>query len=610
MEAQFRLLGPVEMTVGSKTVQLSATKPSIVLATLLLHANEAVPTDRLYETVWGDTPPVSARTTLQTYVLRLRQLFACHQLTPGPIRTVPSGYVLDGAAETVDLLRFRHLCALAGKCAKDNDLEEESRYLAEALSLWHGPALTNIHSDLLHREEVPKLTEEWLEATERRLDIELALGRHRRLPSELRPLTAAYPDRERFREQLVEALYRSGRQAEALEECRKIRRILLDELGIDPGPDLQRLEVKILRGEALPNRLAGATGQSARAASTSDSVSASCQLPLEIPDFVDRVDIATAMVEDLTHGGGRAGPAVAILRGGPGVGKTALALRVAHQLRPVFPDGQWYVRLVDPGGSPRACGDVLGDLLRAAGVDVRDLPVDLVARASALRASMTDRRVLLVLDDVASVEQAQPLLPGTPGNAVLAISRMSLIGFTALCGVRRYHLDVLPPPDAVELLARMVGRDVVHNEYGAATELAALCGYLPLALRIVAAKLVDRPNPDLSGYVRWLRTDTLAKLAIGPSSPISVRKAFETSYRALDGGAQRLFRLLGRIGPDISADEVAARIGGPPGSAEQVLDELLDAGMIRNASAGRFAMRGLMYLYAQETARETAEHRT
>jgi DNA-binding SARP family transcriptional activator len=541
---------------------------------------------------------------LQTYVLRLRQQFARHHVVPGPIRTVPSGYVLDATVDTVDLLRLRYLCALAAKCAKDNDLEEESRYLAEALSLWHGPPLSNIHSDVLHREEVPKLTEEWLEATERRLDIELALGRHRHLPSELRPLTAAYPDRERFREQLVEALYRSGRQAEALEECRKIRRILLDELGIDPGPDLQQLEMKILRGEALPNRLAGAVAPRTTRASISDGSGAWCQLPLEIPDFVDRAEVAAAIVGDLTRCGDRAGPAVVIVRGGPGVGKTALALRVAHQVRPAFPDGQWYVRLVDPSGAPRAAADVLGQMLQAGGVDTRHLPVDLVTRASALRASLTDRRVLLVLDDVASVEQAQHLLPGTPGNAVLAISRMSLIGFTALCSVRRYAVDALPPQDAVELLARMVGRDVVHNEYEAARELAALCGHLPLALRIVAAKLVDRPNPDLSGYVRWLRTDTLAKLSIGPSSPISVRKAYEMSYRGLGDGARRLFRLFGLVGPEVGADEVAARLGGPPGGADELLDELVDASLVRNVAPGRFAMYRLTHLYAQEKVPE------
>jgi DNA-binding SARP family transcriptional activator len=254
MEPRFLLLGFGEIHIGTGVVPITVTKPSVVLATLLLRANEPVSNERLHEVVWSGTPPVSARATLQTYVFRLRRMLARHGAKTCPIRTVPGGYLVDANSASLDILRFRSLVGAAQRTGTAGDLNEESRLLSEALSVWRGQALANLTSEVLQREEIPRLNEERLWAMERRIEVELLLGRHRGLISELRPLTTAFPRRERFWEQLVEALYQSGRQAEALDEYRKVRRILREDLGLDPGRGLQELELAILRGEPLPDR--------------------------------------------------------------------------------------------------------------------------------------------------------------------------------------------------------------------------------------------------------------------------------------------------------------------------------------------------------------------
>ncbi|HEY7483061.1 MAG TPA: BTAD domain-containing putative transcriptional regulator [Streptosporangiaceae bacterium] len=599
MITHFRLLGSVEIVRRSRHIALPATKPSVVLATLLLHANEFVSTDRLIETVWGDTSPRNPRSTLQTYIMRLRQLLLENDMANCPIRTLPGGYSIDASAETLDLLRFHQLVERARR--DGGDPVDESRSLKEAISLWRGPALANIPSEVLHREEVPKLTEQWLEAHERRIDIELCLNHHRRLIGELRWLTAAYPQRERFWEQLMEALYRSGRQSEALEEYRKIKSILLNQLGVDPGPGLQQMELAILKGEVTmtsvaPEPVTMPTG-------TVKGMGVQCRLPPEIPNFVGRGKLGAQIADELIQRVDRNEAIITAIHGAPGVGKSALALRVAYDVRDLFPDGQWYLRLTDDCGGARSLIDLLTELIQFAGLDPADAPKTQAGLESVYRMAMRDRRVLLLLDDAVDAEQVKSLLPGSSSTAVLVTSRMSLVELAAQWSMRSYELDVLSRESSLDLLMGMLDKQMIYGEEGAAMELAEICGHLPLALRIAAAKLANRPGQSLAEYVRWLASDPLARLSIGKRPSISVRRAFDASYHRLSGDAQRMLQSIGACvpGPLFTMDNVVELIGTPSRYTEEVLDELADAGLIRSPDPDHFSMPVLLHAYSRQS---------
>ena len=251
IELRFSVLGPVSICADAQTVVLQSAKPVTLLAAMLLRPNRILSVDYLQNAVWNDYAYDAAKATLQTYILRLRRIFRKFGARGDIIETVPGGYRLPATAASLDLVEFRGLTAAA---ALADGPETELRLLLRALSLWQGPPLGNIQSETLHRDEVPRLTEEWLRAAERRFDVELGLGLHRDIVAELRSVTLLYPGCERFREQLMEALYRSGRQADALREYRNVKCYLDQELGVDPGRPLQRLELAILRGEELAPR--------------------------------------------------------------------------------------------------------------------------------------------------------------------------------------------------------------------------------------------------------------------------------------------------------------------------------------------------------------------
>jgi DNA-binding SARP family transcriptional activator len=607
MSVNFQLLGPAAVVSQGRTFVLPATKPSVVLATLLLHANEFVSTDHLYKTLWGDTIPESARATLQSNVMRSRQLLLAEGV-PVLIRTLPGGYTIAASADTLDLLRFSRLIERAQR--PGCDLEEESRCLSDAMSLWRGPALVNIPSDVLQREAVPMLTEQWLDATERWYDIELLLGRHSKLVGGLRSLTSAHPYRERFWEQLVEALYRSGRQTEALEEQRRVSGFLMDQLGVSPGPGLQRLELTILRGESLPVA-ASRSGDRVRISTVAaaDRPDVRCQLPPRVPDFVGRSKMIAQVADELVADLERHGSTTVIVSGPPGVGKSAFGLWVAHEVRQFFPDGQWYARLVDADGNRRRPAEVLAELLSAAGLRSVDPQNDSAALDSALRTAIAGRRVLLVLDDAVDAEQARLLIPGTVGTAALVTSRASLVDAAVSGGVRCHRLDVLPMENAVELLSDILGRDVVYAERDAAMQLAECCGRLPMALRIAATKLINRPHQSLLEYLAWLSADPLTRLSIGKRRSLSVRGAFDMSYEYLGADAQRMLRLLGSVPRDsrFTIDDVANSTGATPEFTADALDELFNASLLESTSLDSFSMPPLLHLYAMRKAREEAD---
>ncbi|WP_436499243.1 BTAD domain-containing putative transcriptional regulator [Actinokineospora sp. HUAS TT18] len=592
---EFRILGALEVRVDGREVPLPAGKHRIVLAALLLRANHVVSLGELIEYLWAGSPPAGARSTVQTYVMRLRRAFAPHEL----ITTHRDGYTLTVAAGCLDLHRFR-------AAVEDADRAEGAEAVAllrHALGLWRGPVLSDVPSEPLRAAAVLPLAEERLQILERVIDAELAAGRHAEVVAELRGLTAEHPLRERFWGQLMLALYRGGRQAEALAAYRTVHSRLRDELGIEPGDQLRDLHQAVLTGaDARPDP----------AESTPPSWVAQCTLPLDVGAYAGRGELIEDLVDTLvgTRSAGRV--PIAAVCGPPGVGKTALAVRVAHQVRAAFPDGQWYVRLgaADPG-------ELLADLLHTAGVDRATLPDATEARAAQLRARLADRKVLLLLDDAADAGQIRPLLPGTPGCAVLTTSRVHLGGLAALNDARVVRLDVLRPDEAHGLFTDLIGARAAHGD--ALSEIARLCGYLPLALRLAAANLAGGGDGAIERYLAELRAgDRLSRLSVAGDPQAAVRATFDLSYTALADDARRLFRLLGLVpGQTFGVPVAAALLDVDAARARDLVDHLHARNLLGQRDAGRYQFHDLMRLYAAERAerdeprpdRDAAAHR-
>ena len=580
---EFGVLGAMRVAVDGREVPVPAAKHRVVLAALLLRAGQVVSVAELIEHLWAEAPPEGARSTVQTYVQRLRRAFAPADL----ITTHRDGYSIEVAPGALDLEVFRTAVADAAAASARGDAVAEAEALRDGLALWRGPVLSDVPSESLRGTVVQSLSEERLRVLERVFDVELDLGRHAELVAELRGLTASHPMRERFWAQLMLALHRGGRQAEALAAYRAVRARLRDELGIEPGDRLRALHQAVLTGdvEAPPAEVARPVDPTQAAPWV-----AQCTLPLDVRVFAGRDDLVDDLLVTLT---GAAVPVVAVC-GPPGVGKSALAVRLAHRLRAAFPDGQWHVRL-----SRVELSEVLADLLHATGLDRALLPMSVDARAAQLRARLADRRVLLLLDDAADAEQVRALLPGTPGCAVLVTSRVHLGGLAALHDARVVTLEALRPAEAQHLFTDLLGAGA--GDDAALAEVAELCGYLPLALRLAAANL----GGGADRYLAELREegDRLGRLAFPGDPQAAVRTTFALSYDALPAPAQRLFRLLGLVpGQDFGVDVAAALLGVDVAAARDTLDHLTSRHMVGRRVPGRFQFHDLMRLYATELA--------
>jgi DNA-binding SARP family transcriptional activator/tetratricopeptide (TPR) repeat protein len=616
---EFRILGPVEVWDGARRLDLRGSKPRALLAVLLLHANQVVSTDHLVDQLWGEAPPPTARNLVQVAVSRLRQ--ALHDRlggnAPAPVlATRPSGYLLRVEPGELDLDRFEGLTAEAQRAIADGDLEGSAERWRAALALWRGPALAGASTEALQRTVVPRLEEARLMALEERLEVELGLGRHAQLVGELEALVASHPDRERLCRQLMLALYRSGRRARALAVYRSTRRLLAEELGLEPSPALQQLERAILRADPALSPPAPATAdrQAASAAATSGRTAspAPCQLPPDIGDFTGREEPLTRVRGLLGREPSSTATSVVVcaISGAAGVGKTALAIHAAHQLAERFPDGQLYVNLqgATSGLRPLHPLGVLGRFLRALGVEGGAIPTDLDEAAARFRSQVASRRLLVVLDNARDAAQVQPLLPASPGCGVLVTSRRVL---AALDAAHQLHLDVLCPQEAIELLGRLTGQQRIAAEPEATAQLAHWCGGLPLALRIVGARLATRPSWPVSALTERL-ADQQRRLDELELAEIGVRASFQVSYQELgtsgdplDRAAAQAFTLLGVLdGPDLSLPVAAHLLDQPQQVAEQVLERLVDAHLLETPSPGRYRLHDLLRLYARELARE------
>jgi DNA-binding SARP family transcriptional activator len=589
---EFGLLGPLIVTDQGRPVPIPAAKQRTLLACLLLRAGELVTNDELAEAIWSDALPAEPRRAVQTYVTRLRKLLGTDML-----QSRPEGYLLAASRDQSDLGRFQLLVEQAREAAQADDRAAEAMALRQALALWRGEPLADVPSALLHRDAVVRLAEQRLEALQRRIEADLALGRHAELVAELRPLTDRYPLRERFWAQLMTALYRSGRQADALDAYTRARGRLVDELGIDPGPELQRLHHAILTNDPTLDAPRGPAGMAARWLALVPN-----QLPADIADLTGREKAVTTLT-DLLDGDGdpdRSAVVVAAIVGPAGIGKTALAVQVAHRVRSRFPDGQLYVNLRGAEARPLDPHDVLLRFLVAMGVDGGVVPEDLDECASLYRTRLADRRVLVVLDNATDAAQVRPLLPGSPGCAVVVTSRVPL-------GVLPSHtlvLDVLTPGQATELLAATIGQDRIAAEPIAAATIVELCGGLPLALRIAGARLATKPHWRLARLADRLGDERrrLDELRVGD---LEVRASFALSYQGRSDDERRLFRLLGLLqGPDFTAWAAAALLDAPVVVAEDLLErlvevQLLQAGGDDVAGQARYRFHDLLRAFAR-----------
>ncbi len=564
---EYRVLGPLQVLADGEPVLVPAGGGRVLLATLLLRANEFVSVDELVDRVWEGAPPAADRAhkTLQTVVLRLRQALGAANC----VRTVSGGYSAQVEPDQLDLTRFRALV-------------EQGEFRA-ALELWRGPVLADVVSEALHRDDVPQLLEEHVVALERRIDQDLARDTDVLVP-ELRSLIKKHPLRETFWAQLVLALHWSNQQAEALAVYEEVRGQLADELGVDPGQRLRDAHRQVLSGEV-----------------PADAVPR--QLPAGIPHFVGRERELTRLTEMLRTRPG--GPVlISAINGVGGVGKTALALRWAHQQVDRFPDGQLYVNLrgFDTQADAADPFSVARDFLVALGFAANEIPPSEDALIAAYRSALARRRMLLVLDNARDVEQVRPLLPGGAANLVVVTSRNRLSGLVVREGALPVALDVLDEPQAVDLLVERIGAARTEAEPDAVQRLVKRCAGLPLALGIVAARAAY--GDALATLADELDEERLDALDIDDPTT-GIRAVFSWSLRSVSEPAARVFVLLGlHPGPDFAPAAVASLAALPLVEARHALTELVAGSLVQMGANGRYSQHDLLRDYAAEQAAE------
>ncbi len=596
---KFGLLGPMLVHDGDQDITIPAARQRVLLAAMLVRAGRVVPAGELAEMVWDGLPPPGAPTTLRTYVKRLRQVLGPR--AGARVVTRYPGYLLAAGKNEVDLLRFTGLCREGGDAVRDGSWARASALLGEALGLWRGAAMADVPCSTLQRDESSRLEQLRLQAAEWRIEAGLHLGWDSELLPELHSLAAEYPLRERFHAQLMLALYRCGRQGEALAAYRHARQVLVKELGAEPGIELRELHQRILVADAglLDGPQAGRLHLAAPPR----------QLPAAPGLFTGRVQELNALTARLLPGGRQPNSVVLLLLGGTaGVGKTALALRWAHEVAHRFPDGQLFANLRGYDcGDPADPAEVLAGLLRALEVPGHDIPAELEARAARYRSLLAGRRMLVLLDNASSAEQVRPLLPGTAGSLAVITSRNALTGLVVRDGAHRVDVEVLTVDESAELLCALIGPRAQADLSGRRM-LAERCSRLPLALRLAAELMSLRPGVGIADLASELadRGQRLHLLDAGDDDPrTALRTVFSWSYRRLSADQAAAFRLLG-LYPDADFDlpAIAALTGLPPARARAVTEALHRAYLIQRPSADRYQMLGLLKAYAAEQAHE------
>jgi len=599
---QFRILGPLELDGPHGQTTIAAPRQRIVLAMLLLEPGRVVSVDRLSAAVWDDQPPQTARGQIQICVSALRRTLADIGL-PGLLKTRPPGYCLMADPDEVDLLVFQRLIREGRRLGEDRRYDEAVELFDRALRLWRGGPLDGVQSRLV-ADTGTRLEETRIRAVEDFIDLRLRQGAHQESIGELTNLVAAYPLREHLRAQLMLALFRSGRQAEALACYRASRQTLVDELGLEPGVELRRLEQAILLGETDYDLDPGVSVPSAEPMQV--TYTPAHLLPPDTADFTGGHRIVEHLqrlvAEDWTDG--RDAPRIISLFGKGGVGKSTLAIHVGHATAAAFPDGQLYARL-NGNTRPLPPTRVLERFLRALGTPAAAIPEGLEERAETFRSLVAGGRILLVLDEAADEEQVRMLLPSSEAAVVLITSRRRLAN---LPGASHVRCDELGTDEAVELLARIAGPSRIYAEPRQALRLVKLCGQLPLALRTAAGRLLTRPHWTVRRMVDRL-SDADQRLDELSHGGLSVRTNIAQSYESLNESARRLFRLLGMLdAPDFAEWICGPLLGTDDATAEDALDalvvaQLLDVDALPGAAA-RFRLNALVRAFARERLAE------
>ncbi|HEY4455315.1 MAG TPA: BTAD domain-containing putative transcriptional regulator [Pseudonocardiaceae bacterium] len=552
--------------IGGREVRLDGLRQAKMLAALLVDANNLVATERLVAVMWDLATPATAVRQVQDAVSGLRRNLAAGGAPSSLISTRRGGYQIHLSPDQLDLLEFEHHRQLAGQ--QTSPLQAAAA-LRRALACWRGNALADISSRVLEI-DAARLDEQRAATRKQSLGLELELGRHREVIEELTILLGQHPYDEHVAEQLMVALYRSGRQGEALHVYQRLRRTLADDLGVDPAPRIQTLHQRILTVDPTLSVPGSPSGDTPLV--TAMPVR---QLPLDVPDFVGRADALAELSRLLDASATNRAP-VAVIVGGPGVGKSCLVTHAARLASAAFPDGQLYLDLAATSDQPRDPAMMLAEALRALSITGGAIPDSLSERAALYRSLLADRRMLVVLEDAGRADRVLPLLPGADGCAVLITSRTLL---TQLPGARHIDLDVLSPAEARELFTGIVGRQRVEREPAEADAILDCCGNLPLAIRIAGAKLAGRPAWSLRVLRERIEDESrrLAELRIGD---LSVRASVELSLRMLPADAVRALSLLGLLG----AYTLPGWVVGPlldRADADEVLDTLVDASLVR-----------------------------
>ncbi|MER5870728.1 BTAD domain-containing putative transcriptional regulator [Streptomyces sp. NPDC002044] len=577
------MLGPVEVRRDGRRAPFSGAKLHTVLAALLVAREEVVSDERLCRLLWGWAPPATVSAQLYTYISRLRKILGTDVL----IDRRPPGYAMSIGNSTLDLREFEGLARDGREALLREDFDKAGDLLRDALAQWNGLPFANA-TEYLADAEAPRLIEARAVALELRITADLALGRHEQITGELTGLVAEFPLRERIRCQLMTALYRSGRQADAIHLYHHGRAVLSEELGVNPGEGLQSTYRALLDGTldrrprpspALlsPTRPSGPDG-------SGHPAPAPAMLPPDTVDFTGRERELGLLCRALAPERQSAGrPRRVLVTGMAGLGKTALAVHAAHRCQRDFPDGQLYADLRSPDGTPRHPTRVLLHLLRALG-PMDDVPVtaDQDHLVRLYRERTRGRQLLIVLDNASGAAQLGPLLPNTPEPAVLVTGRTAL---PTVAGAHTVALAPLEARDSLELLAAAAGPDRLAAAPRAASAIVEHCAGLPLALRIVGTRIAARPrcSPDrLAGRL----ADPATRLRELHSGDLDVHTSLLPSWRALVPEVREVFPVLAGLGPQpFPAADAALALNRPEAEAERLLEALADAALLEVSGA-------------------------
>ncbi|MFD7298550.1 BTAD domain-containing putative transcriptional regulator [Streptomyces sp. NPDC059897] len=612
----FGLLGPPQAWRGGDALELGPVREQALLVALLLRPGRTVGRQQLLDGVWGTEPPGTGTRVIPVYVHRLRRRLDLPGQPRSVIETVRGGYRFVPGSASVDVARWEAGVAEAHAARNSGDLGGAVDAWSRALELFRGEPLAGLPGPFAEGERL-RLAEQRLLAAQERAECLLRSGRHAEALAELFSLTTAHPYNEALATLLMRALHAANRQADALDVYATVRRRLVDGQGVEPGAELRRVHAAVLRGDdPFPPGEAAGRRPAVPRPRTDDSPRkhrARYELPVDTSNFTGRerqhqLLVAPADAQEVT---------VRAVDGMAGVGKTALVVRAARALRGRYPDGCLFVELHGHREDRETAGRqrVLRRLLRAVGAGEGQDSEDLDELAASWRAATASLRLLLVLDDAARAEQVRPLLPAGPGSLVMVTSRRRLMGLDAH---RRVSLSPLGIDEAAELLTRMVGvgseegaaaEDVAaaagapaYRERAAVRELATLCGRLPLALRIVGARIQDRPPWAVEALAARLTDDErrLDELAVEDRS---VEAAFGVSYAQLPAAEQRAFRVLG-LSPTVRLDRLtlAALLDRPPADAERALENLAEASLVQRVTVDRYRLHDLVAVYARRVA--------